>query len=113
MLIYFQLLEFKTLKSYYKHKRCLYMKLNIMFGNNIRYFRYQKKLTQEQLAEECDFSTPYISQLELGLHMPSFRKLEILSKVLEVEPSEFYVKRKIPNLPVRVDMYHPEKETIR
>ena len=89
------------------------MKLNIMFGNNIRYFRYQKKLTQEDLAEKCDFSIPYISQLELGLHMPSFKKLEILAEALEIEPFELYVRRDIPKLPVRVDMYEPEKEEVK
>ena len=89
------------------------MKLNMVFGNNIRYFRYQIKLTQEDLAEKCNFSTAYISQLELGLHQPSFKKLEILAKGLEIEPSELYVKRKIPKLPDRVDMYKPEKEVVK
>ncbi len=89
------------------------MRLNIIFGNNVKYFRYQKKLTQENLAEKCDFSIPYISQLELGWHMPSFKKLEILARALEIEPFELYVKRKIPKLPVRVDMYEPEKEKVK
>lgn len=80
------------------------LNLNEIFGNNVKYFRFRKKLTQEQVAELTDTSVTYISQLELGHHTPSFDKLEKLSKALEVEPFEFYVKRNFKKLPARVDM---------
>ncbi len=80
------------------------MQLNKVFGNNVKYFRYRKKYTQEKLSELTNISVTYISQLELGYHTPSFDKLESLSKVLDVEPFEFFVKRNIKPLPQRVDM---------
>lgn len=80
------------------------MRLNEIFGNNVKYFRYRKKYTQEKVAELTETSVTYISQLELGHHTPSFDKLELLSKALEVEPFEFYVKRDFKKLPPRVDM---------
>ena len=80
------------------------LKLNEIFGNNVKYFRYRKKYTQEKVAELTETSVTYISQLELGQHTPSFDKLELLSKALGVEPFEFYVKRDFVKLPARVDM---------
>lgn len=84
------------------------MRLNEIFGNNVKYFRFRKKFTQEKLAELTDTSVTYISQLELGHHTPSFDKLESLAKALDVEPFEFYVKRNIKKLPPRVDMTNIE-----
>ena len=80
------------------------LRLNEIFGNNVKYFRYRKKYTQEKVAELTETSVTYISQLELGHHTPSFDKLELLSKALGVEPFEFYVKRSFKKLPPRVDM---------
>ena len=83
------------------------MKLNKVFGNNVKYFRFRKKYTQEKVAELTETSVTYISQLELG-HHPSFDKLELLSKALGVEAFEFFVKRDFKKLPPRVDMANIE-----
>ena len=85
------------------------MKLNKVFGNNVKYFKFRKKYTQEKVAELTDTSVTYISQLELGHHTPSFEKLELLSKALGVEPFEFYVKRDFKKLPARVDMTNTDE----
>ena len=84
------------------------MKLNKVFGNNVKYFRFRKKYTQEKVAELTETSDTYISQLELGHHTPSFDKLELLSKALGVEAFEFFVKRDFKKLPPRVDMANIE-----
>lgn len=70
----------------------------------MKYFRHQKKYSQEKVAELTGLSVTYISQLELGHHTPSFKKLELLAESLGVEPFEFYVKRDLKKLPPRVDM---------
>ena len=80
------------------------LKLNEIFGNNVKYFRFKKKYSQEQLAERANLSVTYISQLELGHHMPSFTSLEKLAKSLDVEPYDFFIKRNFKELPARVDM---------
>lgn len=37
-----------------------------IFGLNIKVERIKLKLTQEQVAEKLDFSTPYVSNVESG-----------------------------------------------
>lgn len=38
-----------------------------ILGKNIKYYRKQKKLTQEQMAELLDLSTGFVSQIERGI----------------------------------------------
>ena len=78
--------------------------LNKIFGNNLKYFRFKRKYTQEYLAELTNMSVTYISQLESGKHCPSFEKIECLAKALNVEAYEFYMERKLEDLPARIDM---------
>lgn len=40
-------------------------------GSNIRHYRKQKNLSQENLAELVDVSSTYISQIELGKKLPA------------------------------------------
>ncbi len=53
------------------------------FGSRIRYLRILKKLTQNQLAEQCDLSSKQIGRIERGDSSPSFAVLEKLCQVLE------------------------------
>jgi len=57
-------------------------KLLINLGNQIKTFRKARGLTQEQLAEMCDFDPTYISLLERGRRSPSFGTLCILASEL-------------------------------
>ena len=50
------------------------MNLKTILGKNVKYYRYRKKYTQEQLAEILDVSTNYIGRLERGQHSPSLEK---------------------------------------
>ena len=38
-----------------------------LLGKNIKYYRNQKKMTQEQLAEQVNLSLGFISQVERGV----------------------------------------------
>jgi len=73
------------------------MDLKQIFGNNIKYYRYQRKITQEKLSELADISLSYLSQIENGNYGPSFETIELLSKVLNVEPFELFIKREVKN----------------
>ncbi len=85
------------------------LKLNKIFGYNVKYFRHKEKYTQEQLAELTDTSVTYISLLESGRHhTPSFDKIESLAKTLKIQPFELFVPREYKCLPTRVDMAHRE-----
>ena len=53
---------------------------------NIKYYRYVNKLSQEKLADLCNLSPRYLTDIERGLHCPSIQKLEVIAKALNVEP---------------------------
>lgn len=49
---------------------------------NIKYYRKQKGITQEELAEETDLSTSYIKQIEAGNEYKNMT-LSTISKIAE------------------------------
>lgn len=53
---------------------------------NIKYYRFKKGITQEQLAEKCDISPRYISDIENGKGNIPIDTLSNISFVLNVEP---------------------------
>ena len=52
-------------------------------GHRIRQLRKQKEWTQEQLAEACDISLKFISNLERGVDSPSLDTMERLADALD------------------------------
>lgn len=57
-----------------------------IFSHNLRYYRLEKKLTQEELGYKSDSSEKYVSDLERGIFSPSLEKLSDLAVALEIEP---------------------------
>ncbi|MFR4119622.1 MAG: helix-turn-helix domain-containing protein [Bilophila wadsworthia] len=55
-------------------------------GVAIREFRQQAGLSQDELADRMDMSTPYISMLESGKRYPSIEMLIRLALALDVRP---------------------------
>jgi transcriptional regulator with XRE-family HTH domain len=55
-----------------------------LFGRRLRELRQSRNLTQEALAEAADLSGNYISDLELGLKVPSLTIIVRLSQALDV-----------------------------
>jgi transcriptional regulator with XRE-family HTH domain len=56
----------------------------LLFGRRLRELRKERDLTQEALAEAADLSGNYISDLELGLKVPSLTILVRLSQALDI-----------------------------
>ena len=56
-----------------------------IFRKNLKFYRNKKGLTQEQLSEICDISTDYLSQIERGKRTPSFKRMELIAKALNIE----------------------------
>ena len=54
----------------------------------IREFRQAIGLSQDQLADRMDISTPYISMLESGKRYPSIETLIRIALALQVRPGE-------------------------
>lgn len=65
-------------------------KLKLIFGKNVKYYRLQKKLSQEKLCELSDISVGFLSHIEIGLESPSFETIAKLCNVLEIEASNLF-----------------------
>lgn len=55
-------------------------------GVTLKNFRLQAGLSQDELADRMDLSTPYISMLESGKRYPSIEMLIRIAIALEVRP---------------------------
>ena len=64
------------------------MKLHI--GDTIKQLRREKELTQEELADRCELTKGYISQLENNLNSPSIATLTDILSALGSNLSEFF-----------------------
>lgn len=60
------------------------------FGDRVRTLRYQKKLTQAQLAEKVGLSTNFIGMIERGVRNTTIEKMFLIIYALETTPSEFF-----------------------
>lgn len=58
------------------------------FCINLKWYRFDRGLSQEQLAELSNSTPKYISDLERGKFCPSFSKLQEIAKALNIEPYE-------------------------
>ena len=65
-----------------------------IFRNNLRFYRNKQGLTQEKLSEICDISTDYLSQIERGKRTPSFKRMELIAKSLNIEVYKLFMPLK-------------------
>jgi transcriptional regulator with XRE-family HTH domain len=63
------------------------MDLPQVLGRNVREYRKQRGLSQEQLALDTDMKRSYVSDLERGTRNPSLRAIARLAEALGVEPA--------------------------
>ncbi len=72
-----------------------------VFGKNVKYYRFLKKLTQEQLAEKIDIDITSISDIECGARGVQFETIAKLCNTLEVKVSQLFdeeiLDKNIPN----------------
>ena len=75
-----------------------------VLGANVKYYRFIIGYTQEQLAEKCDMSPRYISDIENSKGNIPVDTLEKLAKYLKAEPYLLIKEQKPHTLPKRVNM---------
>lgn len=66
--------------------------LNIVIGETVKELRVQRGLTQEELAEKCETSAVYISEIERGIKNPTAVTLMVITAALGINLSEFFVR---------------------
>lgn len=62
------------------------MSLIHVFAQNVKYFRINKGLTQEALADLTDLHRTYISAIERERRNISIDNIEVIASALDVEP---------------------------
>ena len=62
------------------------MKLKEVFINNLKYYRKQKGLTQNELTLALNKSYNYINSVEQGKMIPSFDVIEKICEILQINP---------------------------
>lgn len=88
--------------------------IRLIFCKNLRYYRLQNKLTQEELAEKVDLSAKYISDLERSEFSPSLEKLDKLAEALNVETYKLLKdENNVNNLPNRLDLITKTRKSKR
>lgn len=67
------------------------MHLKYIFGENVKFYRKQNRLSQQKFAELCEIVPNYVSEIENGKKFPSAELIERISQVLNVSPYVFFV----------------------
>lgn len=75
-----------------------------VLGVNVKYYRHKIGYTQEQLAEKCNLSTRYISDIENSNGNIPVDTLENIANALKIESCLLIKQQKHPNIAKRVNM---------
>jgi len=70
------------------------MDIKAVFGENLKFYRKAKHLSQEQLSEKVDISVKHLSSIERGLTFVSSDLLEKLAHSIEVPAFYFFVNKR-------------------
>lgn len=62
------------------------------FISNLKYYRKERGITQEKLAELCNVATSTIGCIESSQQYPSFELLFRMADVLEIHPANLFLK---------------------
>lgn len=59
-------------------------------GARLRFFRLEKKMSQESFADLTNLDRTYISGLERGKRNPSYLILKRIAEVLSIKPQDLF-----------------------
>ncbi len=62
------------------------------FINNLKFYRKQKSVSQEKLAEACDCATGTIGCIECGKALPSFEMIVNIAAALDINPADLFLR---------------------
>jgi transcriptional regulator with XRE-family HTH domain len=70
------------------------MDVKITFGGNLKFYRKEKRLSQEQLSEMVDISVKHLSAIERGLTFVSADLLDRLAQSLDIPVFYLFINGK-------------------
>lgn len=91
------------------------MNLNETIGLNVKWYRYQNRITQKQYSNITKFKIEYISAIEKGKVNLTCKNLDILAKSFHIIPELLFNEKTAQlatKLPTRLDSYRSTKEEI-
>lgn len=79
-------------------------------GERIRELRLAKNLTLEELADRCELTKGFLSQLENNMNTPSIQTLEDITEVLGVSMSKFFQESKANKVVYKKEDYFEDEK---
>jgi transcriptional regulator with XRE-family HTH domain len=70
------------------------MDIKKIFGENLKFYRKAKRLSQEQLSEKVEISVKHLSSIERGLNFISADLLEKLAFSVDIPAFYFFVNKR-------------------
>jgi len=67
------------------------MNVKGVFGKNLKHYRKEKKLSQEQLSENVDITVKHLSEIERGIVFASAGLIEKLAENLDIPIFAFFL----------------------
>ncbi|MBQ2295249.1 MAG: helix-turn-helix transcriptional regulator [Spirochaetales bacterium] len=62
------------------------------FIKNLKFYRKEKHISQEKLAELCDCATSTIGCIESYNQLPSFEMIEKIATALDIHPADLFLR---------------------
>lgn len=62
------------------------------FVENLKFYRKQKGISQEKLAEMCDCATATIGCIEIYRQLPSFEMIAKIAAALKIHPADLFLR---------------------
>ena len=72
------------------------MSVKETFIRNLKYFRKQSGLTQNQLTLEIDMGLGYINSVEQGIFFPQPDVIDLIAAALKISPSKLFDENASP-----------------
>lgn len=71
----------------------MFISLKDRFRSSVKYYRFKKKLSQEQLGELAGLTDKYISDVERGKTTPSFDTVDLIAQALELDVLDLFTDK--------------------
>lgn len=62
------------------------------FIKNLKYYRKERNISQEKLAEACECATGTIGCIECGIASPSFEMIVKIAAALKIHPADLFLR---------------------
>lgn len=71
-------------------KTKVFIQLSAQVGARIKQLREERNMTQQDLADHCNFDKSDMSKIESGQANPTLKTLQVISQALEVQVLELF-----------------------